>query len=149
MDGNQALKIRGYIRIVCCILAAGAAITAFIYRIMLRTKAEEITGLCMTSRIFAILMFVAAAGAVVLAFMSKTFSPKIDGGAFVIALVGFIGNFVIAPGSTLKSLIVFEGTHIKNMMYFDGTQLDIGAYMIILSGVLMISYTVRLVKNGN
>ena len=149
MDGNQALKIRGYIRIVCCILAAGAAITAFIYRTMLKTKAEEITGICMISRICIIAMFVAAVGAVVLALLSKTFSPKIDGSAFVISLVGFIGNFVIAPGSTLKGIVRFEAAHIKNMIYFDGTQLNIGAYMIILSGILMISYTVNQMKNGS
>lgn len=149
MDSNTALKIRGYIRILCCILAAGATITAFIYRVMMRTQAEKITGLCMIARIFIIVMFVAAAGAAVLALVSKTFSPKIDGSALVIALVGFIGNFVIAPGSTLKSLVIFEATHIKNMMYFDGTQLDIGAYMIMLSGILMISYTVKQMKSGN
>lgn len=150
MDSNQALKIRGFIRIGCCILGLGAAITGFLYRIMMITKIEEVTGLCMIARICAIIMFVAALGAVILAVVSKTFSPKIDGVALIIALVGFIGNFVIAPGSTLKGIVAYELTHIDfSSLTVDATQLDIGAYMIILSGILMISYTIKSMKNGN
>lgn len=151
MDNNNALKIRGILRIVCCIFAAGAVVTAFIYRVMMRTKADEITGLCMISRICAIAMFVIAVIAVILAVLSKTFVPKIDGSALVIALVGFIGNFVIAPGSTLEGLAKYVIKHIKSLTQgtFDGTQLDIGAYMIMLSGVLMISYTIKQMKSGS
>ena len=150
MDNNNALKIRGILRIVCCIFAAGAVVTAFIYRVMLRTKAEEITGLCMISRICAIVMFVLAAGAVGLAFATKSFSLKIDGSAFVIALVGFIGNFVVAPGSTKNGIVAFELKHVNwSTLTFNGTQLEVGAYMIMLSGILMISYTVKQMKSGN
>lgn len=149
MDNNNALKIRAILRIVCCIFAAGAVVTAFIYRVLLRSQAEKVTGLCMISRICAIAMFAVAVIAVVLALVSKTFVPKIDGSALVIALVGFIGNFVVAPGSTLASLVVFELAHLKNLTQFDGTQLEIGAYMIMLSGVLMISYTAKQMKSGN
>lgn len=150
MDNNNALKIRAILRIVCCICAAGAVITAFIYRVLLKTKAEEITGLCMISRICAIAMFAIAVIAVILAVMSKTFVPKIDGSALVIALVGFIGNFIVAPGSTVNGIIAFELKHVNwSTMTFNGTQLEVGAYMIMLSGILMISYTAKQMKSGN
>lgn len=150
MDNNNALKIRAILRIVCCIFAAGAVITAFIYRVLLKTKAEEITGLCMISRICAIAMFAIAVIAVILAVMSKTFVPKIDGSALVIALVGFIGNFVVAPGSTQAGILLFELKHVNwSTMTFNGTQLEVGAYMIMLSGILMISYTAKQMKSGN
>lgn len=151
MDNNNALKIRGIIRIIACIFAAGATVTAFIYRVLMRSRADQITGLCMIARICAIAMFVAMLGAVIIALVSKSFSPKIDGAAFVIALIGFIGNFVIAPGSTLMGLGIYVLSHIKDLYQgtFDGTQLDIGAYMIMLSGILLISYTVKNIKSGN
>lgn len=151
MDNNNALKIRGILRILACILAAGATVTAFIYRVLMRTKADQITGLCMIARICAIAMFAAMAAAVIVALVSKSFSPKIDGAAFVVALIGFIGNFIIAPGSTLLGLGTYVITHIKDYARgtFDGTQLDIGAYMIMLSGILLISYTVKNIKSGN
>ena len=150
MDNNGALKIRGAIRILCCIFAAGAVITAFIYRVLMRSRADQITGLCMIARICAIAMFVGVAVAAVIALVSKTFSPKIDGVAVIIAAIGFIGNFVIAPGSTLMGLTMYVLSHIKSMSQgtFDGTQLDIGAYMIMISGIFLISYTVKAIKDG-
>ena len=150
MDNNGALKIRGAIRILCCIFAGGAVITAFLYRIMMRSKADQITGLCMIARICAIAMFVGVAVAAVIALVSKTFSPKIDGVAIIAGVIGFIGNFVIAPGSTLMGIYMYALSHVKDVYKgtFDGTQLDIGAYMIILAGVLLISYTVKAIKDG-
>ena len=151
MDNNNALKIRAILRIVCCIFAAGAVVTAFIYRVLMRTQADKVTGLCMISRICAIAMFAIAVIAVILALVSKTFVPKIDGSALVIALVGFIGNFVVAPGSTLIGLGIYVLSHVKSVTQgtFDGTQLEIGAYLIMISGILMISYTAKQMKSGN
>ena len=138
MDSNNALKYRAIIRIVCCVFAAGATITAFIFRM----KPLESTGACMISRICAIAMFVCMVGAAVLAFATKTFSPQFDGIGLIIGLVGFIGNFLVAPGSSLAALVVYALTHP------DATQLEIGSYMVMAAGIFMISYTVRAIKNG-
>lgn len=137
MDSNKALKYRAIIRIVCCVFALGAAVTAFIFRLNLST------GACLISRICAIAMFVCMVGATVLAFATKTFSPKFDGVGLVIALVGFIGNFLVAPGSSLISLAVYALTHTS------ATQLEVGSYMVMAAGIFMISYTVKAIKSGN
>lgn len=147
MDPNQSLKIRGIIRILGCLFAAGAIVTAFLYRAMLSTKAEEITGICMVARICAIAMFVAMAVAVVVALVSKSFAFNIDGVAFVAALLGFIGNFIVAPGSTVDGIVQFEIDHLNYMDFtFDATQLQIGAYMIMLGGIVLISITISALK---
>ena len=145
MDNNNALKVRAIIRIVACVFAAGATVTAFIFRM----KPAASTGACMISRICAIAMFVAMVGAVILAFATKTFSPAFDGGGLVIALIGFIGNFIVAPGSTKLGLVEYVLTHMKSMTDVDTTQLEIGSYMVMLSGLLMISFTIRSIKKGN
>ena len=139
MDSNQSLKIRAIIRIVCCIFGLGAAVTAFIFRM----KPLESTGACMISRICAIAMFVGMVVAAVLALVTKTFTPQFDGAGLAIGLVGFIGNFLVAPGSSLLSLAVYAVTHTS------ATSLEVGSYMVMLSGILMISYTVRSVKKGS
>ena len=137
MDSNNALKYRAIIRIVCCVFALGATITAFIFRVNLNT------GACMISRICAIAMFVCMVGAGVLAFVTKTFSPKFDGVGLIIALVGFIGNFLVAPGSSVLGLVTYAFTHTS------ATQLEVGSYMVMASGIFMISYTVKAMKSGN
>ena len=142
MDSNQSLKIRAIIRIACCILALGATVTAFIFRM----NPVETTGACMISRVCVIIMFIAMVGSCILAFVTKTFSPQIDGIPFVISLVGFIGNFLVAPGSTMLGLIKYVATHMKGLNDVDATQLEIGSYMVMLAGILMISYTVRSLK---
>lgn len=145
MDSNQSLKIRAIIRIACCIFALGATVTAFIFRM----NPVETTGACMISRICVIIMFAAMVGSCVLAFATKSFSPQIDGIPFIISLVGFIGNFIVAPGSTDAGLFKYALTHINSTLTdVDTTQLEIGSYMVMLAGILMISYTIRSMKKG-
>ena len=143
MDSNQSLKIRAIIRIACCVFGLVAAITAFLFRL----APVDNTGACMISRICVIIMFIATVGACVLAFATKSFSPQIDGIPLIIALVGFIGNFLVAPGSSDKALLKYAVTHINSTFTdVDTTQLEIGSYMVMLAGILMISYTVRSLK---
>ena len=143
MNSDQSLKIRAIIRIVCCIFALVATVTAFLFRM----APVENTGACMISRICVIVMFVLMVGACVLAFATKSFSPQIDGIPFIISLVGFIGNFIVAPGSTEAGLFKYAFTHVNSTLTdVDTTQLEIGSYMVMLAGILMISYTIRAVK---
>lgn len=143
MDGNQSLKIRAIIRIACCVFALVATVTAFLFRM----APVDNTGACMISRICVIVMFVLMVGACALAFATKSFSPQIDGIPFIISLVGFIGNFIVAPGSSQKALFKYALTHVNSTLTdVDTTQLEIGSYMVMLAGILMISYTVRAFK---
>lgn len=143
MNSDQSLKIRAIIRIVCCIFALGATVTAFVFRM----NPVETTGACMISRVCVIVMFVLMVGACGLALATKSFSPQMDGIPLIIALVGFIGNFLVAPGSTMGGLIKYTFTHINSTMTdVDTTQLEIGSYMVMLAGILMISYTVKSIR---
>ena len=143
MDSDQSLKIRAIIRIACCVFGLVATVTAFLFRM----APVDNTGACMISRICVIIMFVLMVGSCVLAFVTKSFSPQIDGIPFIIALVGFIGNFLVAPGSTEAGLFKYAFTHANSTFTdVDTTQLEIGSYLVMLSGILMISYTVRAIK---
>lgn len=150
MDSYYALKIRGILRIICCVFAGCATVIASIFRAMMKTKALEATGLCMASRICAIVMFVTAVGAAAMAYVARSFSSKSDGSIAIMALIGFIGNFLVRPASTKAMLMVFQVNHIiKGTFLYNTTQLRIGAYMIILSGLATVSYTVRAIKSGD
>lgn len=145
MDMNNANKYRMIIRIIGIICAAGAAITAFIFRM----KPVETTGACMASRIFAIALFVAAAGLLVFDLATKAFAPTAAVIGLVIALIGFIGNFVVAPGSSYMGLLEYTLTHVNSTFTdVDTTQLEIGSYMVMAAGVFSISWNLKCMKTG-
>lgn len=147
MNMEQANKIRKIIRLLGCVCALGAVITAFIFGFI--PTLEDGLGVCMAARIFAIVLFVISIVLLVFDLVTKAFSPLASGMGAGLGLIGFIGNFVIAPASTYAGALKYALTHIKNASFdLDTTQLSIGRYMIILAGVLTISYTFKCFKSG-
>ena len=145
MDVFKADKIRKAIRLAACACGLGAAATAFIFGIL---TLEKVTGLCMTARVLAIIMFVCSVGVLVFDLITKAFSPVASGIGAAFGLIGFIGNFLVAPASTMLGLLKYSLAHMKSLTEIDTTQLSIGRYMIILAGVLTISYNFKCFKSG-
>ena len=148
MNMEQANKIRKILRLLGCVCALGAVITAFIFGFI--PTLEDGLGVCMASRVFAIILFVIAIALLVFDLVTKAFSPLPSAIGAGIGLIGFIGNFVIAPASTYAGAVKYALTHIKNYasLDLDTTQLSIGRYMILLAGLLTISYTFKCFKSG-
>lgn len=147
MNIETASKIRKIIRILGCVCALGALITAFVFGVI--PTLEDGIGVCMAARVFAIIMFVISIVLLAFDIITKAFSPVTSAIGAVIGLVGFIGNFVIAPASTYAGALKYALTHIKNSaLDLDTTQLSIGRYMILLAGLLWISYTSKCFKSG-
>ena len=145
MDTKKAMIIRNVIRVLGCICAVGAIITAALFRY----NPVESTGACMASRIFAFAMFVIAVVLLVFDFATKTFSPTTSAIGLGIALVGFIGSFVVAPGSSLASLSVYAAEHLNSTRTdVDTTQLELGSYMVLAAGIFALSYNIRCMKTG-
>lgn len=140
MDVFKADKIRKAIRTVTLICALGAAVTAFIFRV---TQLRNGIGVCMTSRVFAILTFVLTVGLLVFDFATKAFSPQAAGIAAIGGAVMFIGNFIVAPASTVLGLAMYAINHLDG----DVASLSAGSYMILVGGVFVIGWTLRAMKN--
>lgn len=153
MDANKTNIIRNVIRILGCVFAAVAAITAFVFRNIKSIDSVEaikrISTLCMVARIFAIAMFVTAVGALVFDLVTKAFPIKSGAIGLVVALIGFIGSFIIAVASTPLgfSAYILEHTNAVTRK-IDATQLNIGAYMILASALCTISYNAKCMKSG-
>lgn len=150
MNMEQANKIRKIIRLLGCACALGAVITAFIFGFIPNLDDKLSVGVCMASRVFAIILFVIAIVLLVFDLVTKAFSPIPSGIGAGIGLIGFIGNFVISPASTMEGVFKYALTHIKNYTTFDldTTQLSIGRYMILVAGLFWISYTSKCFKSG-
>lgn len=146
MDMNKANKFRIIFRVVGCLFALVAAITAFIFRRMTDDPFTMVK-VCKVARFCSIALFVAAVGLVVFDVVAKAFSPKAAMIALVLALIGFIGNFIVSPASSEVSFAVYlfdlMAKGAKN-----ATQIDIGSYMILASGVFYISFSFNCMKRG-
>lgn len=153
MDISKANNIRKVIRILSCVFAAVAAILAFVFRRINRIDDLEAVGrmstMCMVARICAIAMFVCAAGLLIFDLVTKQFPISSSGVGLAIALVGFIGNFIIAVASTQLGFYAYLLEH-ANLVTgkVTMTQLNIGSYMILASGVFLISYNAKCMKSG-
>lgn len=153
MEISKANNIRKVIRILSCIFAAVAAILAFVFRRIERIDDLAAIGrmstMCMVARICAIVMFVCAAGLLVFDLVTKSFPLSSSVVGLVIALVGFIGNFIIAVASTQGGFYAYLLTH-TNLVTgkVTMTQLNIGSYMILASGIFLISYNAKCMKSG-
>lgn len=106
MDMNKANKFRIIFRVVGCLFALVAAITAFIFRRMTDDPFTMVK-VCKVARFCSIALFVAAVGLVVFDVVAKAFSPKAAMIALVLALIGFIGNFIVSPASSEVSFAVY------------------------------------------
>lgn len=145
--------MRNVIRIICCIFAAVAAITAFVFRNIKTIDSIEaikrISTLCMISRIFAIAMFVGSVVLLVLDIVGKSAPPSVSGAGAGISLVAFIGNFIIIPASTQIGFSTYIMKHLNIVTgKFNAAQLNIGAYMIVAAGVALIGYNAKCIKSG-
>lgn len=153
MEISKANVIRKVIRILSCVFAAVAAILAFVFRRIERIDDFDAIGrmstMCMVARICAIAMFVCAVGLLVFDLVTKSFPLSSSAIGLAIALVGFIGNFIIAVAS---SQVGFYGYLLAHANVVTGevsmTQLNIGSYMILASGVFLISYNAKCMKSG-
>ena len=152
MDITKANVIRKVIRILSCVSAAVAAVLAYVFR-----KIERITDLEAVSRmstmgrvarICARATFVFAVGILLFDLATKTFPAKSSAIGAVIALVGFIGNFIIAVASTSSGFLMYIMEHANLSGKVTMTQLNIGSYMILASGVFLISYNAKCMKSG-
>ena len=153
MDASKANIIRKIIRIFGCIFAGVAGIMAFVFRNIKSIDSIEavsrISTLCMVARIFAIAMFVSAVGVLVFDLVTKAFPLSSGAIGVVIALIGFIGNFIIAVGSTPEGMWSYILSHANIVTgKLEATQLNIGAYMILASGIFTISYNAKCMKSG-
>lgn len=153
MDITKANVIRKIIRILSCILAAVAAVLAYVFRKIERIDDLEavsrMSTMCMVARICAIATFVFAVGILLFDLATKTFPAKSSAIGAVIALVGFIGNFIIAVASTSSGFLVYIMEHANIVTgKVTMTQLNIGSYMILASGVFLISYNAKCMKSG-
>lgn len=145
--------MRNVIRIICCVFAAVAAITAFVFR---RIKSidsfdavRNMSTLCMVARICAIAMFVGSVVLLVLDIVRKTAPPSVSGIGAGISLIAFVGNFIIAPASTQIGFMAYITAHANFVTgKFNAAQLNIGAYMIVAAGVFLISYNAKCIKTG-
>lgn len=145
MDQSKAAKIRTIIRLLGCVCGVGAAATALIFGFI---PLGDATGLCMVSRVLAIIMFVIAIAVLVFDLIAKAFSPLSSLIGAGIGLIGFIGNFIIAPASTYKGVLQYALTHMESLTEVDTTQLSVGRYMIIFAGVVFISHVIKCFKSG-
>lgn len=145
--------MRNVIRIISCIFAAVAAITAFVFRTIKTINSTDtirnMSALCMVARIAAIAMFVGSIVLLVYDVVTKSAPLTISGPGAGISLIGFIGNFIVAPASTQLGFSAYIMKHLNIVTgKFNATQLNIGAYMIVAAGVLLISYNAKCIKSG-
>lgn len=153
MDANKANILRNIVRVLGCVFAGVAAITAFVFRNIKSIDSVEavkrISTLCMVARIFAIAMFVSAVVLLVLDLVTKAAPLSVSGIGAGISLIGFVGNFIIAPASTQIGFMAYIAEH-ANLVTgkFNATQLNMGAYMIVAAGVFLISYNAKCMKSG-
>lgn len=152
MDITKANVIRKVIRILSCVSAAVAAVLAYVFRKIERINDLEavsrMSTMCMVARICAIATFVFAVGILLFDLATKTFPAKSSAIGAVIALVGFIGNFIIAVASTSNGFLMYIMEHANLSGKVTMTQLNIGSYMILASGVFLISYNAKCMKSG-
>ncbi len=152
MDITKANVIRKVIRILSCVSAAVAAVLAYVFRKIERINDLEavsrMSTMCMVARICAIATFVFAVGILLFDLATKTFPAKSSAIGAVIALVGFIGNFIIAVASTSSGFLMYIMEHANLSGKVTMTQLNIGSYMILASGVFLISYNAKCMKSG-
>ncbi len=153
MEGNKVNVIRNVIRILGCVFAVVAAITAFVFRRIKQINSidaiRNMSTLCMVARIFAIAMFASAVVLLVIDLVTKAAPPSVSGIGAGISLIGFVGNFIIAPASTQIGFSAYIMKHLNIVTgKFNAAQLNIGAYMIVAAGVFLISYNAKCIKSG-
>lgn len=145
MDTSKTAIVRNIIRVLGGVCGLGAAATAFIFGFI---PLGDGTGLCMASRVLAIIMFVIAIALLAFDLITKAFSPTSSLIGAGVGLIGFIGNFIIAPASTDEGILEYAITHMESLTEIDTTQLSVGRYMIIFAGVVFISHAIKCFKSG-